>query len=116
MSTPKPTATSISSSPIPWTTPPTCSCPGSPRCTSSASLTAASGRPNPAMPHPEDERMTMTARPAVLVASGLLLIAPPASAQEDLTGSYQTRMYEDYIERGPGEFMGNFTGMPLTDE
>ena len=25
-------------------------------------------------------------------------------------------MYEDYIERGPGEFMGNFTGMPLTDE
>ena len=40
----------------------------------------------------------------------------PASAQVDLTGSYQTRMYEDYIERGPGEFMGNFTGMPLTDE
>ena len=25
-------------------------------------------------------------------------------------------MYEDYIERGPGEFMGNYTGMPLTDE
>ena len=40
----------------------------------------------------------------------------PAFAQIDLTGSYQTRMYEDYIERGPGEFMGNFTGMPLTDE
>ena len=28
----------------------------------------------------------------------------------------RSRMYEDYIERGPGEFMGNFSGMPLSDE
>lgn len=40
----------------------------------------------------------------------------PAFAQIDLTGSYTNLMYEDYIERGPGEFLGNFTGMPLTDE
>ena len=52
----------------------------------------------------------------VLVGCALIAFAMPASAQVDLTGSYQTRMYEDYIERGPGEFMGNYTGMPLTDE
>ena len=52
----------------------------------------------------------------VLVASGLLLMSAPALAQTELSGAYATRMYEDYIERGPGEFMGNFTGMPLSDE
>jgi hypothetical protein len=51
-----------------------------------------------------------------LVVGALLTLPLPAAAQIDLTGSYQTRMYEDYIERGPGEFMGNYTGMPLTDE
>ena len=34
----------------------------------------------------------------------------------ELSGVYSTRMHEDYIERGPGEFMGNFSGMPLSDE
>ena len=58
----------------------------------------------------------MKTRRTVLLAFALVAIAMPASAQVDLTGPYQTRMYEDYIERGPGEFMGNFTGMPLTDE
>jgi len=46
----------------------------------------------------------------------LLALAPPAAAQIELSGVYSTRMYEDYIERGPGEFMGNFSGMPLSDE
>jgi len=50
------------------------------------------------------------------VSSVLLALATPASAQMELSGVYQTRMYEDYIERGPGEFMGNYSGMPLTDE
>jgi hypothetical protein len=50
------------------------------------------------------------------VSSVLLALAAPASAQMELSGVYQTRMYEDYIERGPGEFMGNYSGMPLTDE
>src|SRR5687767_15303555 len=45
-----------------------------------------------------------------------LLAARPAYAQIELSGAYSTRMYEDYIERGPGEFMGNFTGMPLSDD
>jgi hypothetical protein len=46
----------------------------------------------------------------------LLAAAGPASAQIELSGAYADRMYEDYIERGPGEFMGNYTGMPLSDD
>lgn len=46
----------------------------------------------------------------------LLLVSVQALAQSELSGSYSTRMYEDYIERGPGSFMGDFTGMPLSDE
>ena len=46
----------------------------------------------------------------------LVALASPAAAQIELSGVYPTRMYEDYIERGPGEFMGNFSGMPLSDE
>ena len=45
-----------------------------------------------------------------------LAISAPAFAQIDLNGSYQPRMYEDYIERGPGSDLGDYTGMPLTDE
>jgi hypothetical protein len=37
----------------------------------------------------------------------LLAAAVPGYAQIELSGAYSTRMYEDYIERGPGEFMGN---------
>jgi hypothetical protein len=46
----------------------------------------------------------------------LALAAAPASAQVDLSGTWSIRMYEDYIERGPGSYMGDFTGMPLSDE
>ncbi len=52
----------------------------------------------------------------VTFAGALLMASAPASAQIELTGAYDTRMYEDYIERGPGEFMGNFTGIPLSDD
>jgi hypothetical protein len=47
---------------------------------------------------------------------GLLALAGPASAQVDLTGSWAPRLYEDYIERGPGSDLGDFTGVPMTDE
>src|SRR5437868_3561230 len=50
------------------------------------------------------------------VVCGLLAASIPVSAQIELTGSYSPRLYEDYIERGPGSFLGDFTGMPLTDE
>ena len=47
---------------------------------------------------------------------GFLALAGPAAAQVDLTGSWAPRLYEDYIERGPGSDLGDFTGMPMTDE
>lgn len=40
----------------------------------------------------------------------------PAFAQVELSGSYAPRLYEDYIERGPGSDLGDFTGMPMNDE
>ena len=40
----------------------------------------------------------------------------PARAQVELTGNYIALMHEDYIERGPGSFMGDFTGVPLSDD
>lgn len=46
----------------------------------------------------------------------LLAAGAPASAQIELTGSYSPRLYEDYIERGPGSDLGDFSGMPLNDE
>ena len=52
----------------------------------------------------------------VAFAFTLSAVAVPASAQIDLNGSYTNMMYEDYIERGPGSDLGDYTGMPLTDE
>lgn len=46
----------------------------------------------------------------------LLVMSVPAFAQIELSGSYVPLLYEDYIERGPGSDLGDFTGMPLTDE
>ena len=63
----------------------------------------------------------MTQQKALVYAGlwtiGLMLATPQMGwAQIELSGAYSSRMYEDYIERGPGEFMGNFTGMPLSDD
>ena len=46
----------------------------------------------------------------------VLAFSVPAYAQIELTGSYSPILYEDYIERGPGSDLGDFTGMPMTDE
>ena len=53
---------------------------------------------------------------AGLLCALLLAGVRPASAQIDLTGSWEPRLYEDYIERGPGSDLGDFTGIPLNDE
>jgi hypothetical protein len=50
------------------------------------------------------------------MACALAGASAPAFAQVELTGSYIALMHEDYIERGPGSFMGDFTGMPLSDD
>jgi len=52
----------------------------------------------------------------VPLAFALLFLSMPAWAQVDLTGSWAPRLYEDYIERGPGSDLGDFTGMPMNDE
>ena len=57
-----------------------------------------------------------TLRRIVVLLSALTVVSAPAFAQVELGGSYSIRMYEDYIERGPGSFMGDFTGMPMNDE
>src|SRR5580765_7149413 len=57
-------------------------------------------------------------RPVMIVTllCGMLALGVSASAQIELTGSYEPLMYEDYIERGPGSDLGDFTGMPLNDD
>src|SRR5712692_11684007 len=52
----------------------------------------------------------------VVLLSALTMVTVPAFAQVELSGSYSIRMYEDYIERGPGSYLGDFTGMPMSDE
>src|SRR5918912_272653 len=46
----------------------------------------------------------------------MLAVPVHAFAQVDLTGSWAPRLYEDYIEGGPGSDLGDFTGMPMNDE
>jgi hypothetical protein len=58
----------------------------------------------------------MTLRRMVALVCGVLSLSVPAFAQIELSGSYVPIMYEDYIERGPGSDMGDFTGMPLNDD
>lgn len=61
--------------------------------------------------------MTRATPASVLtIACALTAAAGPAVAQVELTGSYAPRLYEDYIERGPGSDLGDFTGMPMTDD
>ena len=50
---------------------------------------------------------------ACVLALGLL--ASPASAQVDLTGTWSPRYQEDFSERIPGPELGDYTGLPLTD-
>lgn len=52
---------------------------------------------------------------AVAVAA-VLAAAAPSAAQVELTGNYSGRLYEDYMERGPGIDLGDYTGVPLTDD
>lgn len=59
-------------------------------------------------------RLTVPNLLAALAA--LLLSSAPALAQIDLTGEWGAPLHEDYIERGPGSDLGDFTGMPLSDE
>jgi hypothetical protein len=61
-------------------------------------------------------RERAVSRNILLILAVVFVAIRPAWAQIELTGSYAPRLYEDYIERGPGSDLGDFTGMPLTDE
>ena len=58
----------------------------------------------------------MASRRIVAILWVLTLAAVPASAQIDLTGSYTSRMHEDWFIRGPGQDLADYTGLPLNDE
>ncbi|MSO30026.1 MAG: hypothetical protein EXQ48_03660, partial [Acidobacteria bacterium] len=58
----------------------------------------------------------MGSRRIAAILSVLTLAAVPASAQIDLTGSYTSRMHEDWFIRGPGQDPADYTGLPLNDE
>jgi hypothetical protein len=52
---------------------------------------------------------------AFLVAA-FVLGAVPALAQIELSGSWAARNHEDALERGPGPYAVDYTGLPINDE
>src|SRR6266576_588887 len=61
-------------------------------------------------------REVLAMKRVVLIALAVLATSVPARAQIELTGSYTPILDEDYIERGPGSDLGDFTGRALNDE
>jgi hypothetical protein len=57
-----------------------------------------------------------TAIRVLLTLSGLLTLGAPAFAQIDLTGSWNSRLHEDWMERCCGRDLGDYTGIGITDE
>ena len=49
----------------------------------------------------------------VLATLGVAAVAGPASAQVELSGSWAARNHEDAMERGPGPYAVDYTGVPL---
>ena len=58
----------------------------------------------------------VTTTRVVLIVCALLALSAPASAQVDLTGSWDTRLHEDWMERCCGRDLGDYTGIALNDE
>jgi hypothetical protein len=46
----------------------------------------------------------------------ILGLATPAFAQVDLSGTWASRLHEDWMERWPGPDPGDFTGLPINDD
>ena len=51
----------------------------------------------------------VTVTRVIACLSGLFLMGTPAFAQIELSGSYASVLHEDYLERGPGSPLGDFT-------
>jgi hypothetical protein len=58
----------------------------------------------------------VTTTRVVLFVCALLAFSAPALAQVDLTGSWDTRLHEDWMERCCGRDLGDYTGIGLNDE
>jgi hypothetical protein len=55
--------------------------------------------------------------PARLLLAMFLTMAPASAfAQVELTGTWAARNHEDALERGPGPYAVDYTGLPLSDE
>ena len=52
----------------------------------------------------------------VLTLCALLALSAPAFAQIDLTGSWNSRLHEDWMERCCGRDLGDYTGIGINDE
>ena len=52
----------------------------------------------------------------VLTLGALLALSAPAFAQIDLTGSWNSRLHEDWMERCCGRDLGDYTGIGINDE
>ena len=44
------------------------------------------------------------------------LIGRPALAQTELSGQWSQKLFEDWPERNPGPWIGDYTGMPINDQ
>ncbi len=58
----------------------------------------------------------MIIRVLILVVAGLVAAAVPVRAQVELSGSWAARNHEDAMERGPGPYAVDYTGLPLNDD
>ena len=58
----------------------------------------------------------VTIRRVALVACLVLVSAASARAEVDLSGSWAARNHEDLMERVPGPYAVDYTGLPLNDE
>lgn len=58
----------------------------------------------------------MMMRVLVLVGAGLVAVATPVRAQVELSGSWAGRNHEDAMERGPGPYAVDYTGLPLNED
>ena len=60
--------------------------------------------------------MTMSASRLLAVVVLAVLATTPAFAQVELAGTWVARNHEDALERGPGPYAVDYTGLPLNEE
>lgn len=52
----------------------------------------------------------------LLIVLGAMLVGSPAAAQVDLSGNWGPRFHEDQPERIPGPELGDYLGLPITED